>query len=79
MKGVNMGTFGEFVCNAISAFSMILPTTPSDLTLASLSQQLAQQVPFVGQSIILESAQNVSLVLGLVAPYKIYKIIAGRF
>jgi hypothetical protein len=74
-----METFGRFVCNCISAFSYILPPTPSDLTLASLSQQLANQVPFVGQSIILESAQSVSLVLGLVAPYKIYKIIAGKF
>ena len=74
-----MGTFGEFACNCISAFSYILPSTPPDLTLASLSQQVADQVPFVGQSIILEAAQSVSLVLGLVAPYKIYKIIAGRF
>jgi len=72
-------TFGQFVCNAISAFSRILPTTHPDLTLASLSEQIAANVPFVGQSIILESAQNVSLVLGLVIPYKIYKIIAGRF
>ncbi|EDX73135.1 hypothetical protein MC7420_4382 [Coleofasciculus chthonoplastes PCC 7420] len=74
-----MGTFGQFVCSCISAFSHILPPTPPDLTLASLSQQVVNQVPFVGQSIILEAAQSVSLVLGLVAPYKIYKIIAGRF
>lgn len=74
-----MGTFGEFVCNCISAFSYILPSTHPDLTLAELSQTVAASVPFVGQSIILESAQDVSLVLGLVVPYKIYKIIAGRF
>jgi hypothetical protein len=74
-----MGTFGQFVCNCISAFSHILPRTPSGLTLASLSQQLANQVPFIGQSIILELAQDISLVLGLVAPYKLYKIIVGKF
>ncbi|HBL11651.1 MAG TPA: hypothetical protein DD379_09625 [Cyanobacteria bacterium UBA11162] len=74
-----MGTFGQFFCNAVSAFSYILPDTPYELTLASLSNQLADVVPFVGSSLILEMAQNIVLVLGLVIPYKVYKVLPGKF
>ena len=70
-----MGTFGEWVCNAISAFSMILPSTSPDLTLSSLAQQTAANVPFIGSQLILEAAQNASIILGFVVPYKIYKIV----
>ena len=72
-------TFGQFVCNCISAFSKILPETNSSLTLAELSETVADSVPFVGSAIILESARDVFTVLSLVVPYKIYKIMAGRF
>lgn len=74
-----MGTFGEFFCNVAKAFSSILPATPEDLKLASLANQLAGSVPFVGGQLILEAAQNISLVLYLVVPYKVYKIMGGKF
>lgn len=74
-----MGTFGEFFCNTVSAFSYLLPDTPYDLTLASLSNQLAKSVPFIGSSLILEMAQNISLILAMIVPYKIYKILPGKF
>lgn len=74
-----METFGEFFCNCVSAFSYILPDTPYELTLGYLSYKLADVIPFVGSTLILEMAQNITLVLGLIIPYKIYKILPGKF
>lgn len=74
-----MLTFGQFFCNVVSALASVLPSTPPDLKLAVLAEQAANLVPFIGSQLILEVAQDISLVLSLVVPYKLYKILPSKF
>lgn len=74
-----MTEFGDLVCSILAATIGLLPKTPEQYTLANLSVQLAERIPFVGAGIIYSTTRDISLVLTFTIGIKMFAFLPGKF
>ncbi|MDJ0844936.1 MAG: hypothetical protein QNJ08_11935 [Crocosphaera sp.] len=72
-----LSSMGYWVCGILNRVVAFLPSSP--VTLADLSEQLAESIPFIGSYLIYKSFTNLSTVLSLVVFYKIFVVLPGKF
>jgi hypothetical protein len=72
-----MPDFGHFVCQIIEDTANILPASP--FTFKDLVEQASTSMPGIGGALIADASSMLVQVGGLVAFYKILKILPGKF
>lgn len=72
-------SYHQWVCAIIYRLTFWLPSTPNHLTLSSLSINLGDNLPFIGAGIWYETMNIVKTVLILVASWKVFKSLPGKF
>ena len=66
-------TFGEWSCDILYRITYVLPKTPSDMLLSTLSDKIGDNIEFIGKGIFYGVISDVRDVLLLIAGWKIFK------
>ena len=66
-------SFGKWSCDILYRITYILPKTPSDMLLSTLSNKIGQNIEFIGKGIFYAVISDVRDVLLLIAGWKIFK------
>ena len=74
-----MPKYGDWTCQLIARLTGWLPKTPPEYYFSTLAVNIADNVPFIGRGIFLEVTNIIKSVLFLVASWKIYKSLPGKF
>ena len=69
------GAINTFLIKGINLISVVFPSTPEDLKIASIINGLGDQLPLVGKAVIYEILQTLAVIFGLTLAIKIYKLI----
>lgn len=66
-------SFGKWSCDIFYRITYILPKTPSDMLLSTLSNKIGDNIEFIGKGIFYGVISDVRDVLLLIAGWKIFK------
>ncbi len=72
-------SYGIWVCSLQVKLTRWLPSTPYSLWLSTLANRMISDIPFLGRGIIVQTINNIKNVLLLVAAWKVFKSLPGRF
>ncbi len=69
------GFLNQMICSAIDAIAYIFPSTPDNLKIGTMINNLGDSMPLVGRGIVREVFTSISIIIGLVSIVKIYKLL----
>ena len=69
------GAVNVFIVKIIDLIHPIFPSTPANLKVAYLINQVGDQMPLVGKAVLFEIFQIISTIIGITVVIKIYKLI----
>lgn len=69
------GAVNTFLITMIDNISYLFPSTPENLKIYSILNQVSSHLPLVGRSIIYDIAQTISIIFSILVIIKIYKLI----
>ena len=69
------GFMNMAVCWVIDLISWVFPSTPDSLKIYNIIVSLADKMPLIGYSIIMEILQSIGIIAGIALVVKIYKLI----
>lgn len=69
------GAANLFICKIIDVVASVWPSTPDNLKVANLLGSIGGSIPIVGYGIVLDIAQMIGVMFGIVVIVKVYKLI----
>lgn len=73
----HLGDFGEWSCSILNRTIEIIPESP--VTLRSISEELGNNLPFLGGEMIYLVLSDLSRALSVIIFWKLFKEIPGKF
>lgn len=72
-------TYGLWFCSLQLKVTRFLPTTPQNYWFSTLASKVVNDVPFLGGGILSQTLRNIKNVLVMVATWKVFKSLPGKF
>ena len=72
-------TYGVWFCSLQLKVTRFLPATPQRYWFSTLASKVVNDVPFLGGGILSQTLSNLKNILVLVATWKVFKSLPGKF
>lgn len=72
-------TYGVWFCSLQLKVTRFLPTTSRNYWFSTLASKVVSDVPFLGGGILAQTLRNLKNVLVMVATWKVFKSLPGKF
>ena len=69
------GAVNTFLVRMIDNIAPLFPQTPESLKVANIIDSVGETMPVVGKAVVFEVFQTISIIFGILAVIKIYKLI----